>query len=103
MSLTSPSSLFTIFAERLAMRRRSVLFLWRTIADMAMHDDQGWPGGLFIETLECELKGFRVIRIAHTKDIPAVGQESRAHVLAEGKPRRTFDGNRVAVVDPAEI
>ena len=45
----------------------------------------------------------RVVGVADALHVPAIGQEARRDVVAEGEIGVALDGDAVAVVDPAEI
>ena len=45
----------------------------------------------------------RVVGVADLLHVPAIGQEARRDVVAEGEIGVAFDRDAVAVVDPAEV
>ena len=90
-------------AEGLAVGRVRVLLVGSAIADVAVDDDEGrpalGPGRGLVRTIE----HLEIVGIAHPADVPAVGDEARGHVLAEGEVGMPLDRDLVVVVDPDEI
>jgi hypothetical protein len=70
---------------------------------MALHEDQGRdiPGAP--EGLDRLGDAVGVVGVAHPPHVPAVGQEARGDVVAEGELGAALDGDAVVVVDPAEV
>ena len=58
-------------------------------------------GGL--EDLEGSRQHFLIVGVAHAHDVPAIGDEARCHVVAEGQCGIALNGDVVVVVDPAQI
>src|SRR5262249_42724507 len=98
--LTEPDLLLS---ERLTVGRSRVLFMRRSVADVAVQHDERGAVLRLAKDVEGVLDALDVIGIADTQDVPAVGQKSRRHVLCKGDARLTFDGDMVVVVDPAQV
>ncbi len=92
-----------LLAERLAMGRAGVLLVRRPITDMAFDDDQGRHVASTPEAFEGLRQPRAVIGIADVLHIPAISEETRRHILAEGQIGVALDRYPVAVVDPAQI
>ena len=58
---------------------------------------------VLLERLERALEHLQVVGVADARDVPAVADEARGHVLAERQRRVALDGDVVVVVDPAEV
>ena len=91
------------FAQRLAMRRRSVVLVGRAPGDVAIHDDERRPRGLLQCILDRFIEQREIVGIAHPLHIPVVGHEARRHVVAESQGGVAFDGDVIVVVDPQQI
>ena len=92
-----------LVAERLAVGLRRVLLVRRTVADVAVEDDERGAALRLPEHLERVLDAIDVVGVADAQDVPAVGEEPGGDVLGEGDAGVAFDGDVVVVVDPAEI
>ena len=89
-------------SERLAVRRAGVLFMRRAKADMTVDDDEGRDvvaAGQFNRLREA----LAIVGVAHLPYIPAIGQKARGHIVAESQIGVAFDGDAIAVVDPAQV
>ena len=85
------------------MRRGGILQIWRTIADMAVEDDESGSILRFRKDSEGMLDPIDVIGIANSQNIPTVAQEPSSDVLGKCDVCVAFDGDVIVVVDPAEI
>ena len=94
---------YFLFAERLAMGGAGVLLVRRAVADMALDDDQRRHVRRAAESLDRLGHPLRVVGIADALHVPAIGQEARRDVVAEGQIGVPLDRHPVAVVDPAKI
>ena len=56
-----------------------------------------------VERLQRTFEHLQVVGIAHTRDIPAVTDEARGHVVAESERRVPLDGDLIVVVDPTQV
>src|SRR5581483_7084522 len=92
-----------LLAKWFAMRGGGVLLVWCAVADMALTDDQRRTVLTAVEDLDRCIDMLEIIDVADPRDVPAVTEETRRHVLAEGEVGVAFDGHAVAVVEPAEI
>ena len=92
-----------LLAERLAVGGAGVLLVRRALADVAVDDDQRRPVARLLEDAEGPVEHVQVVGVADARDVPAVADEARGHVLAEGQVRVAFDGDVVVVVDPAQV
>ena len=72
-----------LFAQRLAVRGVRVLLVRRAVADVAVDDDQRRPAGRLLERRERALEHLQIVGVADARDVPAVADEARGHVLAE--------------------
>ena len=91
------------FAQGLAVRRVGVLFMRRTVADVAIHDDQGGPVCGLVERVERARQHRQVIGIGHARYVPSISHKASRNVLAERPIRRTIEGNVIVVIHPTEI
>ena len=73
-----------IVAERLAMGFRGVLLVWRTVADVAVQDDEGRAALRLAKHLQRLLDSINVVGVADAQNVPAVTQESGRDILREG-------------------
>ena len=92
-----------LLAQGLAVGGAGVLLVGRAPADVAVDDDQGRPLALLEEVAEGAVEQVQVVGVAHPGDVPAVAQETRGDVLAEGQRGVPLDRDVVVVVDPAEV
>jgi hypothetical protein len=92
-----------LLAEGIAVRCRGVLLVRGAVADDAVDDDERRLILGAQKDFDRLGKGGRVIGVAHPDHVPAVTLEPRGDVLAHGEIGMTFDGHRVAVVDPAQV
>ena len=58
---------------------------------------------VFLNVAERALEHLQVVGIAHARDVPAVPEEPRRHVVAERQRRVALDGDLIVVVDPAQV
>src|SRR5215475_1877956 len=72
------------FAERFAMRRCSVLQIWRAVADVTIQDDERRTAFRLLEDGQGVLYPINVVGITDSQDVPTVTQESRSDVLCKG-------------------
>ncbi len=75
----------------------------RAVADDGLQHDQGGGGVIGLEGLDGAGEGLGVVGVVEVDDAPAIAFETLAYVLAEGQRRAAFDGDAVAVVDPAQV
>ena len=80
-----------------------VLLVRRAVGDVAVHDDQRRPVARAQEGAEGPRQHLQVVGVADAGDVPAVADEARGHVVAEGQRGVALDGDVVVVVDPAEV
>jgi hypothetical protein len=92
-----------LLAERAAVRAVAVLLVGGAVADVAAHADEGWTVGGGAELAKGSVERAEVVGVLDADDVPAVGLEPLANVLAERELRRALDGDLVVVVDPAEV
>src|SRR5262245_25595328 len=92
-----------VLAQRLAVRRGSVLLVRRAVADMAVQNDEGWaPLGL-VKDVQGLLDPVDVVGVADAQNVPAVTEEPGGDVFGKGDACVAFDRDMVVVVNPAEI
>jgi len=92
-----------VFTERLAVGRARVLLRRRPVADVAVDDDERGAVVRIAERLERAVEHLEIVGVPHARDVPAVGDEARRHVLGEREARAPLDRDPVVVVDPAEV
>src|SRR5581483_1628228 len=90
-------------AQRLAMRRTSVLLMWSAISDVTIHHEERRPVGRCLETAKCTSEAFRIIGIADARHVPAIAEETHRDVFAKRQRCIAFDGDVIVVVNPAKI
>src|SRR5262249_4521259 len=92
-----------LVTERLAVGRSCVLFMRRTVADVAVqHDERGTIFRL-AKDVEGVLDALDVVSIADTQDVPAVCQKPRCQVLCNAEARLTLAADVVVCMDPAQV
>src|SRR5260370_368003 len=91
------------FAERLAVGIGCVLLVWRTVAYMAVKNNEGRPTRCFPEGFKGVLDAVGIVGVANPQNIPSITQESGRDVLREGNASVAFDCDVVVVVHPAEV
>ena len=89
--------------ERLAVGGAGIVLVGSAIADMALDDDQRRHVARAPEYLDRLRNPLRVVGVADPLHVPAIGEEARRNVVAEGEIGVAFDRDAVAVVDPAQI
>src|SRR5215469_1990535 len=85
------------------MSGSSVLFVWRTVADVAVQHNECRTALRFPKDIERVFDATEVVCIANAQDVPAVPEESCLHVLRECEARAALDRDVIILVDPAEI
>ena len=58
---------------------------------------------VFLKVFEARREHLLIVGVADAEDVPAVAEEARGHVFAEGQRGVALDGDVVVVVDPAEV
>ena len=93
-----------LLAERLAVGGAGVLLVGRAVGDVAVDDDQRRAGrACLLKMRKARVEHVEVVGVADAGDVPAVADEARGHVLAEGQRGVALDGDVVVVVDPAQV
>src|SRR5215510_15970997 len=80
MALSEPDFFLT---QRFSMRRAGILFVRRTVGDMAIDDNQRRSIGGIFESCKGAIEHLQIIGIAHPRDVPTVADEACGHVIAE--------------------
>src|SRR4029077_17188162 len=80
-----------------------VLLMRRTVADMALDDDQARPILDALGNRDRVGDALAIVGIADPLHMPAIGEKSPGDIFAEGKSGIALDRDVVAVVDPAEV
>ncbi len=75
----------------------------RTVADDAFQHDQGRCVLIGLEGFDGLGEGFGIVGVVDVDDGPAIAFETLAGILAIGQRRAALDGDRIAVVDPAQV
>ena len=70
---------------------------------MAVDDDHRRRVRPAAEGSEGLVEGRDVVGVRHVLDVPAIGPEARADIVAERQVGMAFDGDVVVVVDPAQV
>src|SRR5882724_7220397 len=91
------------FAKRLAVGIGRVLLVWRTVAYMAVKNDERRTTLRFPEGFEGALDAVGIVGVANAQDVPSITQEPGCHVLREGNASVAFDCDVIVVVHPAEL
>ena len=91
------------FAQRFAVSGIGVLLVRRSVADVAVDDDQRRPVCGLVERFKRPRQHFEIIGVGHASDVPSVAHKTRRHIFAERPVRRTIERDVIVVVDPAEI
>ena len=73
------------------------------VRDGAVDDDQRRPMLLVAECRVGARQHGEVVGVADTGDVPAQADEPGGDILGKGQRRAPFDGDRVVVVDPAQV
>jgi hypothetical protein len=84
-----------IVAERLSMGFRGVLLMWRTVADVAVQDEEGGAALRLAKHLQGVFDAINIVSVADPQNAPTVTQESGRDVLREGDSRIPFNGDVV--------
>ena len=92
-----------VLAQRAAVSFVGVLFIRRTIGDVAIDDDQRGPVAGVLEGAKGPLQHFQIVGVADPQHVPVVTDKAGRHVLAERPIGVAFDGDFVVVIQPAEI
>ena len=93
-----------VLAQGVAVGRGGVLLVRRAIADDAVDDDQGRPVLGRAETSRARAAtASQSLASRHPQHVPAIGREAGRDILAEGEVGVALDGDRVVVVDPAQV
>src|SRR5262249_3751207 len=71
--------------------------------NVTVHNDQGWPLGLFEGCTDGMIEQIEIVRVAHTLNVPMVGHETLRDVVAKGEGRVSFDADLIVVVDPEKV
>ena len=58
---------------------------------------------VLLNVLKARCEHLQIVGVADARDVPAVADEARGHVFAEGQRGVAFDGDVVVVVDPAQV
>src|SRR5262249_10568336 len=94
--------LHLVVAEGLSVGFLGVLLVGRTVADVAVEDDEGGPPRGAAEDVEGLLDAAGVVGVAHAEDVPSVALEAGRGVLRGGVFRVPLAGDGVHVVHAAE-
>ena len=92
-----------LLAERLAVGGAGVVLVRGAIADVTFDDDQGRHIVGSLEDLDRLRQPLSIVGVADALHVPAIGKEPRRDIVAESEIRMPFDGDPVAVVDPAKV
>src|SRR5215471_546936 len=92
-----------VIAQWLAVSFRRVLLMRRTVADMAIQNNEGRSLLRLSENLKGAFDPIDVVGITNAQDIPPVRQESRRNIFRERDTCVPFDRDVVVVVNPTEI
>jgi len=92
-----------LLTQGFAVRARGILLMRRTIADMALDDDQARPIVNALGDRDRVGDPLTIVGVADPLHVPAIVEKTPGDVLAEGECGVPLDRDVVAVVDPAEI
>src|SRR6516162_9771104 len=99
-ALRKPHFLLT---QGIAVSSSCVLLMRRAEADHTVYDDERGSILRAAETFKSGADTFLVVRVGNAQHVPMVALEAAFHVLGKGEIGVSFDGDGVAVVDPAQI
>ncbi len=91
------------FAQRLAVSGTGVVLVGRSVAYVAVNDDQSRTVFGVTEDLEGAVEHFEIIGIGNAGDIPAIADEAGGDVFAERPIGGAVEGDVVVVVHPAQV
>src|SRR6266404_1502890 len=92
-----------VVSERLAVGRGRVLFMRRTVADVAVQNDEGGAVFRFSKRVNSVFNALDVVSVTDTQDVPVISQKSRRDVFGEGDLRFALDRDMIVVVDPTQV
>src|SRR6478672_13471667 len=75
----------------------------RTVADMALNDDERRRILVPVKKLGRLIQPLQIVDIADAVHVPAISEETRRNIVAESEVGVSFDRDAVAVVKPAKI
>src|SRR5262249_41159357 len=90
-------------AEWLTVSCCSVLLMRRTIADVAVQNDERRTTLCLSEDGPRLLDPLTIVRVADPQDVPSISEEASRDIFAECQARAPLDCDVVVVVDPAQI
>ena len=85
------------------MSSTGVLFMWRTVTNMAINNDQS---GTIFGLLKIAIgiaEHLQIVGIGNVSDVPSISLKTQAHVLAERPVRGTIQSYVIVIVNPTEI
>ena len=85
------------------MRFIAVLFVWRTITDVTLHDDQSGTVTGVDKSVVAARQLFHVVGIGHPRDMPAIADKARRYILAESNAGIALDAGMIVIVNPAQV
>src|SRR6202521_1010731 len=80
------------FAKRISVGVGAVLFVRRTVADVAVKNYEGRPARLLPAGLKCVIDAIGIVGIATPQTVPSVTQEPAHLVLRKGISGGSLDG-----------
>src|SRR5262245_56724460 len=92
-----------IIAEWFAMSGRRVLFVRRTVSDVAVEHNECGSALRLPENLQRMLDAADIVRVADSQYVPSIGEEAGSDILCKRDARVSFDRDVVVVPNPAEI
>src|SRR6516164_6686461 len=81
----------------------SIMFVRRSVRNVAVDNDQTWPVSYCLHTLESPFQHFKIISIADTRDVPSVGNKACGNIIAKREISVSFNSYPIAVIDPTKI
>ncbi len=90
-------------AQGLAVCFVRILFVWRSVSDVAVHDDEGRPIIRIEKILVAASQHLQIVRIRDVRYVPLIALESRDHIFTERPLRRAIQRHAIVVVDPTKI
>src|ERR1700677_3098130 len=81
----------------------TILSMGRTVANMAIHNNEGGPAFRLLEDIKRMLDALEVVGVTYAQNVPSIGQKAPGDIFGESNTGVAFDGDVVVVVNPTEV